>query len=199
MMNNENLIIPFVQLIYYKSLTNLNDELQKFKDRCIEVMKEHPKDHDWLCDTYSSWKTNYQWGLDKTFSNLISVAGDCVIDFSQQYQIPKLELNLDSFWINISEPNDYQEYHLHYESHFSAVYYVEVPEHSGNIVFQNRIEHECMKSLPIQTFTQANSSTYVLTPKTGDFIIFRSNVPHMVTKNKSLEKRISIAMNFSYR
>lgn len=198
-MSDENIIIPFVQLIYYKQLNELENKKNDFINRCLELEHQYPKNHDWLCDTYSTLKTEYVLKNDVVFKTLISNVVDSVIDLSKRYQINNNELLLDSAWVNIYKPNDYQEYHLHNGSQFSAVYYVDVPENSGAIVFQNKFEHECMKSLEVKNPTQANSCTYWLIPKSGDLVIFRSNTPHMVTKNKSNNNRISIAMNFSFR
>jgi uncharacterized protein (TIGR02466 family) len=87
---------------------------------------------------------------------------------------------------------------MHSNNHFSAVYYIKTPENCGNIVFKKDSLDE-MFPLPIDEYNEvASYSTRFITPKSGVLIIFKSNIQHMVEKNKSNNDRVSIAMNFRY-
>ena len=60
----------------------------------------------------------------------------------------------------------------------SGVYYVKVPEHSGELVLY-----------------QGNTS-YGIQPAEGKLVLFSASLEHEVTRNDSQEMRLSIGMNF---
>ena len=116
--------------------------------------------------------------------------------FAKQFGVLKAKAQCDGSWFNISRPGNFQEFHMHAMSHFSAVYYVKTPEKCGNIVFKSHEADTNMFLLPIDESTPYNWSTVFYPAIEGRLIIFRSNLQHMVQKNTSTEDRISIAMNF---
>lgn len=60
----------------------------------------------------------------------------------------------------------------------SAVYYLEAPENSGDLIIH------------------APGANISITPKTGMFIFFKPDVVHEVSENKSQLSRLSIGINF---
>jgi hypothetical protein len=54
-----------------------------------------------------------------------------------------------------------------------------------------------MFPLPASVYVPSNYKTCTYTPQESMLLIFRSNLLHMVEKNKSDEDRISISMNFT--
>ncbi len=91
----------------------------------------------------------------------------------------KTELKM-GFWLNDMGPGDATSRHDHdeFDELLSAVYYVHVPENSGNLIIHD-----------------AYCRTEV-TPKEGMFVFFAPAVVHSVSVNQSAERRLSIAMNF---
>ena len=71
--------------------------------------------------------------------------------------------------------------HDDYDELISTVYYVSVPENSGNLII-----HEGEKR-------------HVIEPKEGMFVFFAPDVVHEVSKNMSADDRLSIAINFGRR
>ena len=65
----------------------------------------------------------------------------------------------------------------------SAVYYVNVPENSGRLVIHEKKDGVGSRKIEI-------------TPEAGDFIFFKPDVAHEVTRNNSAQSRLSIAFNF---
>jgi uncharacterized protein (TIGR02466 family) len=100
-------------------------------------------------------------------------------------------------WINIAPTGEYQEVHKHGGSHFSVAYYVKTPQNCGNIIFNN-LETFISGVLPVQQFSNLYSESYSYTAEESKLIIFRSNLLHLVEKNRSSEDRCSISANFSY-
>ncbi len=84
------------------------------------------------------------------------------------------------FWLNAMNPGDQTSLHSHDENDelLAAVYYVTVPEHSGDIVFIDP---------PFNVR---------VTPTAGMVLLFPPDLLHQVECNHSDAKRLSIAFNF---
>jgi len=81
------------------------------------------------------------------------------------------------FWINDMGPDAVTTEH-DYDELLSGVYYVQVPQDSGELVI---VDKHCRT---------------LLTPQAGMFVFFAPSVLHSVTVNRSRERRISLGMNF---
>lgn len=89
-------------------------------------------------------------------------------------------LTMDSYWSQIHQPLESTNLHHHGDYDIAFVYYVKVPEKSGNLIFElERLTHH-------------------ITPKVGEMIIFPAWIKHKVTKNMSNDIRISISGNLKY-
>lgn len=86
-------------------------------------------------------------------------------------------------WFNAMEPGHVTLPHRHDDDDeiCSAVYYVDVPEHSGKLVL-----------------TQPQMSTTV-TPRAGMFVFFPPDMVHEVTRNDSDHMRLSLGINVGPR
>ena len=84
-------------------------------------------------------------------------------------------------WFNAMEPGHRTTLHSHDEDdeQLSGVYYVTVPEHSGDLII-----HTPGKAIGHQ-------------PRAGQWVFFTPQTPHEVEQNRSEETRLSIAFNFS--
>lgn len=84
------------------------------------------------------------------------------------------------FWINDMGPNESTTEHDHddYDEMLSGVYYLKVPQDSGELMIVDQ------------------HSRTLLKPEEGMFVFFAPNVLHSVSINRSLERRISMGMNF---
>ena len=82
-------------------------------------------------------------------------------------------------WFNDMGPGQSTSEHTHEEHDelLSAVYYLEVPENSGDLVLLDRW-----------------SSTR-LTPRAGMFVFFAPSLPHRVETNRSGQSRLSLGIN----
>jgi hypothetical protein len=82
-------------------------------------------------------------------------------------------------WFNINSTGNSNNWHHHGLHPIVGVFYIQVPENSGNIEFQK------------------NEENFSYFPINGDFLLFPGNLNHRVLENKSTEDRISLAINFS--
>ena len=82
-------------------------------------------------------------------------------------------------WFNVMNPGDKTTRHQHddLDELLSAVYYIKVPENSGNLQ---------LGKMPV--FTE-------VTPREGMFVFFPPEMPHEVTENLSDESRVSLGIN----
>jgi hypothetical protein len=83
------------------------------------------------------------------------------------------------FWFNINGPGNFNNPHIHTSTGWAAVYYLQVPPSSGDIIFHT-----------------SETERYNFTPKENQLIVFPSNLRHEVAVNLSNQDRISVAFNF---
>lgn len=195
--------VIFNTLVYKELLINLHLNNTVFKNKAFEIKEKflNNSSTDWRCDTFNTLNLyDYREENDTNLKDLVYIVSNKVQQFATEYGIPDnlYDIHCDSFWFNISMPGNYQEFHQHSNSHFSVVYYVDAPEHCGNIVFKSFETFTDMFPLPIENSnTNLNSAkTHAIVPQDSLLLIFRSNLLHMVEKNNSNKDRISIAMNF---
>lgn len=101
--------------------------------------------------------------------------------FAQNILNLKHELR-SGFWMNDMGPGHVTTEHDHDDDDelLSGVYYVHVPENSGDLVVLDK---------------KINTRTLV-TPQAGMFVFFAPTILHSVTANLSDERRLSMGMNF---
>jgi len=105
-------------------------------------------------------------------------------DFEKSLVVPYKELGLpmDEFWFNIIGPGEFTCWHDHKErSELSGVYYLYVPDNSGDIHFRKKDDDETFE--------------WEMESQTGKLILFDSNIEHLVPENKSKDNRILIAFD----
>lgn len=190
----------FSQFVY---VTNLPESFSKeFNKKVYELGKELQKSggsHPWRCDTFTTLYT-YPFIKDESlFEEFKEIVEMNIEEFAKRYRIrSNLKLTCDALWINIAPPGEHQEMHKHDKSHFSLAYYVKTPENCGNIVFNN-LEMLVSDVLPVDGFGEFYTDSCTYTAEESKLIIFRSNLLHLVEKNRSNEDRCSISANFSYK
>ena len=188
----------FIELLYSENINKFSD-LDDYLIILVNYKKNQYQNKSatsWFCDTFNTL------GIEKLFddnnlSKLYQFIKDEVVFVSKKYGVENNSIQCIDSWINLAGPGDFQEFHTHPCSHFSIVYYITVPENSGRIVFRSP-RSQSMFPLPTGQHTQANCNTYVYQPKNNDLLIFRSDLLHMVEKNKSHQDRISVSANFSF-
>lgn len=174
---------------------NINLELENdvLKNYCLEV---YSKDEGRTQSNVGGWQSK---DLEKD-SRLDDLASEIL--FHSDYFLKELKLDLESgitnLWININKYRDYTREHLHPNSKLSGVYYVEVPENSGDIVFLHPAydllgyDWKC-KSRMCSDYV---SSGKRMRPKSGTLVLFPSWLRHLVEPNMNLtDDRISISFN----
>ncbi len=107
-----------------------------------------------------------------------------VLEAAREYAADILQRDSNAlktgFWFNLMAPGHVTTLHSHDEDDelLSCVYYIEVPEHSGDLLLhlpegEQRIE-----------------------PVAGRFVFFSPDLEHAVAENRSGQSRLSVAINF---
>ena len=99
-------------------------------------------------------------------------------------------------WANINKKGNYNRRHVHMSSSIflCGVYYVKVPDNSGNIRFFDP-RGPLMTSMKDHNYFFGGHEHHFIIPKEGLLLFFPSWLEHDVEPNASDEDRISIAFN----
>ncbi len=113
----------------------------------------------------------------------ISVLIKQAIDSAEK--ILKIKNLRAGYWFNYMPPGSTTTLHTHDDGDelLSGVYYIAVPKNSGALIIYN------------DTKTATDKKT-IIRPNAGEFIFFKPNVRHEVSKNSSNEHRLSVGINF---
>jgi len=98
---------------------------------------------------------------------------------------------LTQSWLNRTGVGDYHHRHNHSNSLISGVVYLETD--SDTITFFR--EDRNLLSLTVENYHLFNSPSWVFSVKSGDIILFPSDLHHMVDEKVSGQDRISLAFN----
>ena len=137
------------------------------------------------------------------FNNVIYPAAGMV---AKSWSLP---FNMDKvgYWYNVNYKYSSNREHTHPRSFLSGVYYIKVPENSGNITFlRSNTEHDKMEFIHhkileegLQIDNNRINTEYWYTPIEGMLILFPGHLSHYVRQNLTTEvddRRISLSFNF---
>jgi len=123
------------------------------------------------------------------------------------WNLPVYKMERFCYWYNINNKYSYNDAHTHPDSHISGVYYVKVPNNSGNItMYRSESERDRMwhtsRDIIHQKIESNNpniNTQHWFDPKEGMLILFPSHLSHDVGQNLTDdvdEDRISLSFNF---
>ena len=117
-------------------------------------------------------------------SYLQNIGSGCFTDFFGNLH----QANITEMWGNVNYKHNSNGAHTH-GGDLSGVFYLQVPEDSGKLVFCNPSVRSDGKAL--------RKINYPIVPRNLACIIFPSWLEHYVEPNKSDDKRISISFNIN--
>ena len=105
---------------------------------------------------------------------------------------------LDSLWVNSLKPGGHHSAHIHPHSILSGTLYVEVPDGSGAIRFEDPRLPMMMAAPtrrpdapePLQPFVTVN-------PRPGQLLLWESWLRHEVLPGSGRANRLSVSFNFA--
>lgn len=108
------------------------------------------------------------------------------------------EIIMNGCWINVNAKGCSNRTHTHPDSMLSGAYYLKTPADCGRIVMLDPRPQAACISLPVDRHSPLTSPSYHHQPRSGEFVIFPSWLPHYVDPNQSDEERISVAFNMFF-
>tara|TARA_E500000318_G_scaffold4074_2_gene4358 strand:- start:4157 stop:4729 length:573 start_codon:yes stop_codon:yes gene_type:complete len=111
------------------------------------------------------------------------------------------EWTINGLWVNQNWKFNFNRPHTHLAeyNHYSGIWYLKVPNKSGNLVFFTRPDNsDCTHTWDYIDDMSAGTN-YVVCPEDNAFLLFPSHLTHMVEPNQSDEDRISVAFNIGLK
>ena len=105
---------------------------------------------------------------------------------------------LDSLWVNLLKPGGHHSAHIHPHSILSGTLYIEVPEGSGAIRFEDP-RLSMMMAAPVRRDDAPEELRpfVTITPKPGLLLMWESWLRHEVLPGGAKGDRLSISFNFA--
>ena len=132
----------------------------------------------------------------KRFVNVGMAATYEVLDFLR-YKFDDVQMT--SFWFNVSRPGYSHRNHVHPNNILSGVYYLKTSPDCGDIVFDDPRPQANVLLPDAKEVTTFNSHSYSVTPEAGQLVMFPSWLAHRVAVNRSKSERISLSFNVMIR
>tara|TARA_R100000988_G_scaffold101697_1_gene75147 strand:- start:3584 stop:4147 length:564 start_codon:yes stop_codon:yes gene_type:complete len=168
----------------------LNPQLDK---RIIELLEKYIEQGKMNTDiTIGSYQTPHI-ACQIVLKTLLTEAASLLRD---NYKFKK-KTNMKIYaWINRNNKYDFNKPHIH-KSNFSGIYYVQTPKQNGNLVFmKNSLAEEFNDNdRYIKDFSFVRWS---IQPKANQFILFPSNIMHLVEPHYEDKPRISVSFNIDF-
>ena len=160
--------------------------LDSYHDKIINTIYQNRESATYSHKTNGRWENQYlniQYFTDlRKLFRTVCREGKAILEKSLVVPYKELGLPMDEFWFNIAGPGESTGWHDHKErSELSGVYYLNVPDNSGDIHVRKKNDDETFE--------------WKIKSQVGKLILFDSNIEHSVPENKSKENRISIAFN----
>jgi len=172
--------------------TQINPNL--IKEECY---KEQLNSEGCIKSNINGWQSDDIF-IDKKrpyISNLLKEIKSVVSMVVEDFGVIQ-NLKLANAWININPKNSSNQTHTHPQAVLSGVYYVNVNEHSGDIIFYNDAKLEALYGMFLDNNNRNTYQNIRYKPKANKIILFPAWIPHGVDNNNSEEDRISIGFNF---
>lgn len=130
---------------------------------------------------------------NKDLKNLKNKFNNCIKIYFNEIIKPKNKIKpyITQSWINYTEENQYHHTHEHPNSFISGVFYIDVDSKTDKINFYRKNQN--LIKIHTEDYNIFNSESWWLSIKTGDLVLFPSNLQHSVEikKNKGIRKSLS--------
>jgi uncharacterized protein (TIGR02466 family) len=136
---------------------------------------------------------------DPTISELAKLLARHAVKFAEDcaFDLPR-KPRLDSLWANLLKSSGHHSGHVHPNSIISGTFYVEVPNGSGAIRFEDPRLPLMMSAPPRQKDAPEELQSFVsVEPRPGLLLMWESWLRHEVLAGTGRGERLSISFNFA--
>lgn len=162
------------------------DKHFEIKDKLIKLIEESPasaqEDDAIITKTDYFLDRSEDEGLSKYYDFFLKECIDDIQHILNYYIKYPGSFLMDNGWFQIYEKGDIHNWHIHEDSFYNAVYFLEFPEDGPGTEFY-------------EPFT---GSIFSMNVKEGDLLIFPSQYIHRSPKNQSEGRKTIIAFNINY-
>jgi len=180
-MRTENLFPTPVSFFEYGSFTE--DELKFIKELPVRPNDGNRTSEDSYLFKQKELSAIYEFCLRSTEEYLASIYAPR----------EKVKPYITQSWTNYATKGEFHHRHQHANSIVSGVLYIQAQENTDKIYFYKN-EYQPIK-IPTETYNPYNSESWWLSVKTGQLIMFPSDLTHSVQTIETDETRISLAFN----
>ena len=177
--------------LYLVDFDNL-DFIQNIKIEVLKILQSGEVIGDELCLTTPDDLHNR-----KPFSKLKDIILAEVRLIFENVGLIYDDIYISCMWANISKSKNRHALHLHANSYFSGVLYLDAPSSPGNIGFKDPRAASEMLSFDYKPGSMFKERTIEVEPKTGRLLIFPSWLHHGTRSGNfdDNENRISLSFN----
>ena len=153
---------------------------------------------DWLSGTRSPDNCYKQSNIAEylEFKPLVERITQCVHELAREHGSDD-DYFCTEGWYNIYSSNRYQEYHVHPNSIFSAVYFMKSGEDSQGLHIKRPDYGGMLPPKNKKRDTPFNQEVIIAPPQERTVIIFRSYLEHCVPPSNLKTDRVTLSLNFS--
>ena len=167
-------------------------------DRLYEIKKQDKKGVP--KSNIGGWHSHDELYKDEKFKQ---ITGDILFNAKECFKHLELQNNIDpeltGLWAIINPPGSRNTVHTHPYNFLSGVYYLKVPQKSGNLVFLDPRPQAEILSAPVNKNASVHLTHSVsYEPKDNDLIFFPSWLQHEVKINNSNKDRIILSFNIMW-
>jgi uncharacterized protein (TIGR02466 family) len=144
----------------------------------------------------SNWQTPQDLHTRPEFADFVKLIDMATKGVAQFLKVDQYPMMVTGCWANVNPPDSYHPFHNHPNNYLSGVYYVAVPEHGPNLLFQDPRPGLILPPTAKQGRVTANA--YVAQSRPGRMLIFPSWLRHRVPSNEGTTDRISISFNLMF-
>lgn len=125
---------------------------------------------------FNTWQSKWNMETYPGFKQIAEIACSTVVEIAQEhFKCAKFAPKILDCWTNVYDQQGGCNSHQHFPATFALVYYVQVPEGSGDIYFPE--------------------AEVKLSPTVGQLICFKGDTWHGVEPSVSKENRIIVGIN----
>jgi uncharacterized protein (TIGR02466 family) len=169
----------------------MNGELESAIQELVEPRPQIP--------IGSTWQTTpmlHKHNRFAEFCGLVRKAGAAALAF---LDLKHRDFEITGCWANINPTGGLNTPHTHPNNFLSGVYYVSLPQSSGQIVFADPRPQAQSILPPAEKGNKYVGNEIKLEVKPGRMVIFPAWLVHSVPVNRSPEERISMSFNLMFR
>ncbi len=148
--------------------------------------------------TGGSWQTDPTLHERTEFSDFMAFVSKTAKGALKVLDIDHEGFQCTGCWANINPTGGKNTSHTHPNNYLSGVYYVAVPEGSGNIEFADPRAQAGVIMPPTGKWNKFTGNKLAVDVMPGRLVIFPSWLSHSVPANTSDEERVSISFNIMF-